>query len=375
MNRRIPVPFLALLLLVGSAFPAAASFRAALVFGGDASFGESYAESPGQKILSEEDRYRTSLNAILPLLRGARQVLVNLETPLARPGRTVAEGKAYIHWADPGKTARALKASGVTAVSLANNHTMDLGAEGLAETLRVLDEEGLARAGAGLGLFEAEQPLAWNITLEKRTVPVAVFPGFEYRPDYDEKFAFYAAPGVPGVNPLDPKRFETAVRSLKSRIPGVFVIAFPHWGKNYAWKTPAQVRLAHALVDAGADLILGHGAHQVQEIEVYRGKWIVYGLGNFLFLSPGRYALKNAPPYSLIARLEFEEKGTSTWKSLRLYPIESDNRKTIYRSRMIDEKNFDRLRSLLLARCDSRTSGGIRTGKDSLGFHFRVDLP
>ncbi len=375
MTRRILIPSLALLLLIGTAFPAAASARAVLVFGGDTSFGESYAKSPAQKALSEESRYRTSMNALLPFLRDARQVLVNLETPLARPGKTVVEGKAYVHWADSGKTARALKAAGITAVSLANNHAMDLGREGLEETLEVLDRSGLARTGAGLDLYEAERPLAWEIQVGRRTVPVAVFSGFEYRQNYDEKFEFYAAKGVPGVNPLDPKRFEIAVHSLKSRIPGVFVIAFPHWGKNYAWKTPAQVRLAHALIDAGADLVLGHGAHQLQEIEVYRGRWIVYGLGNFLFHSPGRYDSKKAPPYSFVARLELGEKGEAPKKTLRLYPIQCDNAVTGFRTRPVNPREFTEMRTLLLQRMHGKSASGIRAKKDALGFHLEIALP
>lgn len=375
MNRRFPIGILALLLLIGCAFPAAASARAVLVFGGDTSFGESYAKSPEQKDLPEDVRYRTSLDALLPLLRDARQVLVNLETPLARPGETVVEGKAYVHWADPGKTVRALKASGITAVSLANNHTMDLGTEGLEETLGVLDRASLARTGAGLDLSEAERPLVWEIPLGKRTARVAVFSGFEYRKNYDEKFEFYAAPGVPGVNPLDPKRFEIAVHSLKSRIPGVFVIAFPHWGKNYAWKTAEQVRLAHALVDAGADLVLGHGAHQVQEMEAYRGRWIVYGLGNFLFHSPGRYGSRKAPPYSFVARLELAEKGETPQKTLRLYPIQCDNTVTGFRTRPVNPREFTELRTLLIQRIDGKSASGISAKKDALGFHLEIALP
>jgi poly-gamma-glutamate capsule biosynthesis protein CapA/YwtB (metallophosphatase superfamily) len=374
MIRRLPIPCLAVLLLIGSASPSAGSARAVLVFGGDTSFGESYSKTSEQMTLPEDQRYLPSLSALIPLLRGSREALVNLETPLAGAGETAIEGKAYVHWADPEKTVETLKSSGITAVSLANNHTMDLGSDGLEETLAALDRGGLARMGAGRDLSEAERPLVWEIPLGKRKVPVAVFPGFEYRKNYDSKFHFYAAPGVPGVNVLDPERFKVEVRSLKSRIPGVFVIAFPHWGSNYAWRTPAQARLAHALVDAGADLVLGHGAHQIQEIEQYKGRWIVYGLGNFLFHSPGRYGSRNAPPYSFVARLEFEENGPAVGKRLRLYPLESDNRKTNYRSRLISGKDFPGLESLLLARIDPKTAARIRSGRDSLGFHFSVDL-
>ena len=375
MNRRLPIPILAILLSLWAAMPAPGSARQVLVFAGDTSFGESYTIRPEPLSLSGDKRYLPSMKALLPLLGGAREVLVNLETPAALPGKTAQEGKAYVHWADPGKTVAALKGSGVTATCLANNHTMDLGPEGLKETVSALDRGGIARTGAGLDLVEAERPLVWEIPLGKRTIHVAILSGFEYRANYDEKFEFYAGPGVPGVNILDPNKAKAQVRSLKSRIPGIFVIAFPHWGKNYAWRTPDQARLAHALVDSGVDLVIGHGAHQLQEIERYRGKWILYGLGNFVFHSPGRYGSKKAPPYSLVARLELEENGPSVTKRLRLYPIESDNRKTGFMSRTVDGKGFSRVQDLLLEHTDRKTAAGILSGRDSLGDHFRSELP
>ncbi|NLI96519.1 MAG: CapA family protein [Synergistaceae bacterium] len=368
----LPALFAVLCIAVSTA---AGAETAVLVFAGDTAFGESYRIRPEPPSLSGNGRYLPSMEFLLPLLQGASEVLVNLETPLAVPGEPAPPNKSYVHWADPTRAVAALRASGITAVSLANNHTMDLGARGLEETLATLESAGIAWTGAGRDLSGAERPLSLAIPLGNRTVPVVVLSGFEYRRNYDEKFGFYAAPGVPGVNRLDPKRFESTVHSLKTRLPGVFVIAFPHWGKNYAWRTPAQERLAHALVDAGADLVVGHGAHQVQEIELYNGKWILYGLGNFVFHSPGRYSSRGAPPYSLVARLELEEKGKTLRKTLRLYPIQCDNTVTGFRTRPVTPGEFAEVQALLLQRTDKRTASGIRTGKDALGTHLEIALP
>lgn len=375
MKRPFSLAALVSLFAFMCALPALGAGKATLVFAGDTAFGESYKIRPEPESLSGKNRYLPSMKALLPLLGGAREVLVNLETPLARPNDSSPEGKSYVHWADPEKTLAALKAAGVTAVGLANNHTMDLGARGLEETLAGLGRAGIARGGAGPHLEAAETPLLWRLPLGKGTLPVAVFFGFEYRRNYDEKFGFYADEKTPGVPSLEPGRLETRIRSLRASVPGVYVIAFPHWGKNYAWRTKAQARTARELVDAGADLVIGHGAHQLQEIELYKGKWILYGLGNFVFHSPGRYDSKEAPPYSLVARLELEEKDGKFPRTLRLYPVLSDNVATGFRTRPVTPGEFSEVRALLLERTDKKTASGIRTGKDALGLHLAFPLP
>ena len=75
------------------------------------------------------------------------------------------------------------------------------------------------------------------------------------------------------------------VVALRREDPTVFVIAFPHWGRDYEQITANQRRLGRALVDAGVDLVIGHGAHLLQGLELYRGRWIAYGIGNFVRLA------------------------------------------------------------------------------------------
>ncbi len=374
MRRKLPIALFATLVLFSGTDPARAE-KATLVFAGDTAFGESYRIRPEPSSLSGNNRYLPSLKALRPLLGKAREVLVNLETPLALPGASVVRGKSYVHWADPARTLAALKAAGVTAASLANNHTMDLGAGGLAETLAALDRAGIARTGAGPSLESAEKPLLWRVPLGRKTIPVAILSGFEYRTRYDEKFDFYAGPKTPGVNPLDRERMKARIRSLKAGTPGLYVIVFPHWGRNYAWRSEDQARLAREMADAGADLVIGHGAHQLLEVERYRGKWILYGLGNFVFHSPGLYASKKAPPYSLVARLDLEENGRTPKRTLRLYPTLSDNRVTDFRSRPVSAKEFAEIRNLLLQRSDAATAAAMRFGRDPLGFRVEIALP
>jgi len=375
MKRRFLLLALGALLVLAGTGPARAE-RATLVFAGDTAFGESYRIRPErQPPLLGDNRYLPSMKAVLPLIGGARAVLANLETPLALPNDSAPVGKDYIHWANPEKAVAALKAAGVTAVGLANNHTMDQGSQGLEETLATLRKAGIAPAGAGMHLEAAEKPLLWRIPLGKRTAPVAIFSGFEYRRNYDEQFDFYAGAKTPGVLTLDPVRLEAQIRSLRAKTPGLTVIVFPHWGKNYAWKTEAQTRSARQLVDAGADLVIGHGAHQLQEIELYKGKWVLYSLGNFVFHSPGRYSSRGAPPYGLVARLDLEETAGTPKKTLRLYPIQCDNTLTGFRTRPVTQGEFAEMQALLLQRTDRKSASGIQAKKDALGFHLEIALP
>jgi hypothetical protein len=110
--------------------------------------------------------------------------------------------------------------------------------------------------------------------------------------------------GRPGVASIDPARLAAQVADIRKTDPHAFVVLFPHWGENYRWKTDAQTTTAHACLDAGVDLIIGHGAHMLQEIERYHDKWVVYSIGNFVFNASGRYAANKVDPFGLPALLE-----------------------------------------------------------------------
>jgi hypothetical protein len=130
--------------------------------------------------------------------------------------------------------------------------------------------------------------------------------------------------------------FINQINTLKRVHPGIFIIVFPHWGENYRLRTEAQKMAAIALADAGADLVLGHGAHCFQEIERINRTWVFYGIGNFVFNSPGRYRKFNAPPISLIAQLQVK----NSQLTLKLYPIFTSNLETHYQCRFATENEF-----------------------------------
>ena len=192
--------------------------------------------------------------------------------------------------------------------------------------------------GAGLTRSEGEAPYIKEFNIGGSTFQLAVIGTFEYRQDYDEKYRFYANTKKPGSNTLTIKNTSRQIAAVKKKHPNAFIIVYPHWGENYVWKNAKQTQMAYALIDAGADSILGHGAHKVQEIEQYKGKWIAYSLGNFLFNTLGRFQKLNAEPYSMVAMLQLKQQGTGYTADLNLYPIFSDNRITNFQPYFLSKR-------------------------------------
>jgi poly-gamma-glutamate synthesis protein (capsule biosynthesis protein) len=165
---------------------------------------------------------------------------------------------------------------------LANNHILDWGYEGLAETLGTLDEAGLPRTGAGLNAAEAGAPAVLSVAGQGR---VLVFSFGSTTSGIPWKWA--ATGGRPGVNLLDDLSGRTARRIAadirQARQPGDVVVASLHWGSNWGYSVPdEQVQFAHRLVEEGVDLVHGHSSHHVKALEVYRDRLILYGCGDFL---------------------------------------------------------------------------------------------
>ena len=87
-------------------------------------------------------------------------------------------------------------------------------------------------------------------------------------------------------------------------------------------------------------MVIGHGSHMFQEIEKFKGKWIIYSLGNLVFNAPGRYQKKNIHPYSMVAMFDINEQGNNSVINLKLYPILSDNHETNYQPRFVNSKEI-----------------------------------
>jgi poly-gamma-glutamate capsule biosynthesis protein CapA/YwtB (metallophosphatase superfamily) len=211
------------------------------------------------------------LRSVLPDWGGADLVLGNLESPLATAPRA-SPSKVTLR-AAPG-SAEALRAARFDALTLANNHVMDFGPDGLAETIAALDAAGIAHAGAGPDEAAAAAPLV----LERNGQSIGLLAFC----DVEQSSPLYAATGRPGAAALRTDLAERAIRALRPRVD--WVILQLHWGTEMArLPSPSQRNLARRLVEAGADLILGHHPHVAQPWELVGGCPVFYSLGNLLF--------------------------------------------------------------------------------------------
>lgn len=360
--------------------PEAGTERVRVVFTGDLSFGENYmqavADNGGENVL-ETRGYDYCVEKVDPLLRGADLVVANLETAVTNLAESPFEGRKYaVHWSDPVLTPDALVRHNVRAVTLANNHGFDYGLAGLRQTLTALDGAGIAWFGAGMNEEDAARPLVREFEVAGKTVRLVIVGGFEHEPYYERALHFYASGDSAGVNNWTVASAARQVRTLRDRYPDAIIVAFPHWGYNYRWKNRRQYATGRAVIDAGADLIVGHGGHMLQEIDRYHGRWIVYGLGNFVFNAPSEHRENRVHPYGFAAALDAVPDNGDVALLLRLYPIYNDNGATNYRPGPVSREDFDAVEELLLQRgpIPRRLREGMRRGRDDFGPFFELDV-
>jgi poly-gamma-glutamate capsule biosynthesis protein CapA/YwtB (metallophosphatase superfamily) len=175
-----------------------------------------------------------------------------------------------------------ITAARIDCCCLANNHMLDWGYQGLAETLRTLDRTGIARAGAGENAAAAGAPAVLNIAGKGR---VLVFSLGSTTSGIPHKWG--ATGDDPGINLLEDLSDRTARRiasqMLRQTQPGDVTIASIHWGNNWGYDIPAeQIDFAHRLIEEGVSIVHGHSSHHVKTIEVYLDRPILYGCGDLL---------------------------------------------------------------------------------------------
>ncbi|WP_243359259.1 CapA family protein [Fundidesulfovibrio terrae] len=206
--------------------------------------------------------------------------IINLETSITTSGR-YWPGKA-VHYRMHPRNIGSLSAARIDCCCLANNHVLDWGREGLRETLETLDAAGLGHAGAGLDDAGASAPAVLDGGPKGRVLVYALGSATSGIPD-----GWAATPRASGVNLLPDISEKTAhaftERIGRDRRPGDAVVASIHWGGNWGFAiAPAQVRFARALVDGGVDVVHGHSSHHARGLELYRGRLVIYGCGDFL---------------------------------------------------------------------------------------------
>lgn len=258
---------------------------------GDPRLHESYVTDAGQYVEMAELRHGPILRPVsfaypwgdalgdLQALRPDIRI-VNLETSITRSDAWMAKG---INYRMNPANLPCLTAFGIDCCTLANNHVMDWGAEGLLETIATLRAAGISATGVGRDIAAAEVPAILPVAAKGRVVIYGFATTTSGVPP-----EWAAAETRAGVCLL-PDLSRHTVRKIAERLwrdrqPGDVAVASIHWGGNWGFHIPPDQRaFAHALIDeAGIDIVHGHSSHHVRAIEIYRDKLVLYGCGDFL---------------------------------------------------------------------------------------------
>jgi hypothetical protein len=236
------------------------------------------AVSTGLPVLADQLRANPHgvLGAIAPVLSGADIAMVNLETAVTDRGEPVA-GKNY-HFRSPAASFEALRAAGVDVVNMANNHALDYGPVGMDDTFAAIASSKLPVVGIGHNAAEAFRPYRTTVNGQR----VAIFGAVDWlEPALVSQWS--ATDTQPGLAfSIDRARLVAAIRAVRPDVDTV--VAFLHWGTEETYcASPEQENLAHALIDAGADIVVGSHAHRVFGAGHLGTAFVAYGLGNFVY--------------------------------------------------------------------------------------------
>ncbi|MBK8480285.1 MAG: CapA family protein [Proteobacteria bacterium] len=264
--------------------------------------------------------YRYPFAGTAALLRDSDLALVNLESAVGDAPRGWPLYKRYRYRTAPQALA-ALRWAGIDAVTLANNHALDDGREGLLVTLGLLRQAGLAAIGAGADAAAARRGTIF--TLRGTRVGVLAYLEDSLMDSlYWPSFAWGARPGCAR---LEARHARDDIARLR-RAGADVVIVIAHWGRTYADVTAVQRFYAWYLTAAGADLVVGHHPHLPQPLARSHGRPVVFSLGNYAFGTPGRRLLR----YGLLLRVVLRERRL---QRLELLPLLVQNRQVDFQPR------------------------------------------
>lgn len=236
--------------------------EATLVFTGDIML----ADLPYIKYPSGTDPFREFAS----IFKAADASIGNLECVIATGGKP--SDKKWTFRGSPDVLPILKKHIGI--VSLANNHSVDYGHDAFLEQLDLLKKHRIAYFGGGRDCAEARKPHL----LEVKGIRIALLGYNEFHPRY-----FEAGPDWPGVAWGVDEQVVADIKSAREKHKADLVIPFMHWGDEEVPENDRQKKFARVMIDAGADLVVGGHPHVTQATEYYKGKLIVYSLGNFVF--------------------------------------------------------------------------------------------
>lgn len=303
----------------------------------------------GQSMIRSD--LRETAPAEVPIIQGLLKgdvIFTNFEAAVAEKGETVHEGRGFLA---PPEALDALKTFGFNLLSLSGNHAFDLKATGVQNTIREADSRKIAHAGTGNNLAEATAP--GYLHTPKGTIALIasasglITPGGSATADRPgvnelrveagdkENEATVDLPGAPGntPNPEDSQRILQSIRDARRHADLVIVYQHNHVFANHSFATifteglPERLapndwlkKWTHAEVDAGADIVVMHGAPLLHGVEIYHGKPIFYDLGNFIYNLPPTLTYIDEPMNweSAVAYVQFQGKNL---QSISFRPI------------------------------------------------------
>jgi len=239
-----------------------------LAFTGDVMFGRTV--NSHLLATTTDDPYPFTHTA--DFLRTFDLTIGNLECVVSRRGNPVDKPRPFILRGDP-RAYKRLVHAGFDVVSVANNHSGDYGKEAFVDEIMTLPRHGIIPVGGGRNKREAHTPVFKTV----RNTTVGFLAYDEIAPYY-----FAATDTTPGHAWLNEENVRRDVPLARRHAD--FVIVFMHWGTEYSTTFNAHQRhLAQVAIDIGADLVVGAHPHVIEPYEYYRGKPIIYSLGNFVF--------------------------------------------------------------------------------------------
>ncbi len=234
---------------------------------------------PEELLLKSNPEADKMLGGLAPVFRNADFNITNLECPLTRSN--TGSRKSGPHLKAGKETAALLRKLGFQAVTLANNHIMDYGSEGLNDTLAALSENGVLHTGAGQDLREAGKPLI--VEVKGKSVALLNFASHEF------SIAGKKKAGANPVNVIDNYRQIKDAKAVSD-----YQIVIVHTGiEHYSYPTPGMQKLFRFYATLGVSAVVGHHSHCISGYEVYNGVPVFYGLGNFIFKGESNSAAWN----------------------------------------------------------------------------------
>ena len=261
---------------------------------------------------------------VIDILENDDMTIVNFEGTLTTA--PVYKTRNDFVFSAPPEYVNILKNGSIEAVALQNNHVLDHGESGLAETKSVLDSAGIVWSDANhIGVYEVHG------------ISIAMLSYQQYRDQLEELLV----------------KVPNDVAAAKARYD-IVIVSF-HWGQELDYKPNSnQIKLGRTTIDAGADLVLGHHSHRINPIEYYNGRYIVYSLGNFSFSGNN----KPSDMSTFLFQIKFNVKdGVTTTNSFRIIPSRISS-KTDYNDFAItpftDQRLIDNVINVL-----KKNSGGL----------------